>query len=607
MAPRLSPLIALAAVMAACGHAPPPCPAASAGPPTAEDARRFLAEANARFHALKARLETAEYIKSTHITQDTERNAAEANAALMAFMSEAIPRAASFRDVELDADTRRALNLLRASPTLPAPSDPALREELAGVSARLEGHYGEAKYCKADGDCRDLGALSKVLTTADDWDALVDAWAGWHDTAAESKANYARLVELGNLGARELGFSDVGELWRSGYDMPPDALRAEVDRLWSQVQPLYARLHCFVRRKLAERWGADKVPADGPIPAHLFGNMWSQDWSALYPLVEPHPGAGRVDLTAALEAKEVGPEAMVRYGERFFTSIGFPALPDTFWRWSMFDKPADREVVCHASAWDMTQSGEVRIKMCIEPTEEDFITVHHELGHIYYYLAYKDRVGLWHEGANGGFHEAIGDAVALSVTPGYLADVGLAPPAPLDEAATLNEQMRRALDKIAFLPFGRVIDQWRWDVFSGAIPPERYTSAWWELRRRYQGIAPPVARDDSRFDPGAKYHVPANVSYTRYFIAAVLQFQLHRALCREAGHRGPLYTCSIQGSEAAGAKLWRLLSLGASRPWPDALEEVTGQREMDATAIVDYFAPLSAWLDTHNAGHRCGW
>lgn len=617
---RISTLL-LALALAGCATATP-CPEAPASPtapaltvsanpsgPTAADAKAFAAATNLRLRELFARVETSGYIAATYITHDTERAAASAESDLMAFLSEAIPKAASFRDLDLDPDTRRTLELLRTKPTLPAPADPALRDELATISSRLGSHYGAAKYCGPDGkgECRELGELSDVIFAGKGWDAMVDAWVGWHGTAAETRADYQRLVALGNQGARELGFADLGVLWRSGYAMPADDFAAEIDRLWLQVKPLYDNLHCYVRRQLSKKWGADKVPLDGPIPSHLLGNMWAQDWGALYPLVAPYKTATTMDVTKALERKKVDAKQLVKYGEGFFTSLGMPALPDTFYERSQFTKPVGRDVVCHASAWDTDHKGDVRIKMCIQGTEDDFVTAHHELGHVYYYLAYDRLPELYAEGANDGFHEAIGDAVALSVTPSYLVDVGLFKKAPSDERAVLNEQMRRALEKVAFLPFGRLIDQWRWDVFSGKTPPSEYNAAWWRLKHDIQGVVPPVQRTEADFDPGAKYHIPGNTPYMRYFLAAILQFQFHRALCKAAGHTGPLYTCSIYNNKEAGKRFWALLQMGASRPWQDALEALTGERQMDATAILDYFAPLSAWLDEQNKGQQCGW
>jgi peptidyl-dipeptidase A len=389
-------------------------------------------------------------------------------------------------------------------------------------------------------------------------------------------------------------------LWRSGYDMPADDFGAELDRLWTQVKPLYDRLHGHVRASLAAKYGSKVVAADGPIPAHLLGNMWAQQWGNIYDLVGVPSTGPSYDLTALLQAKAVDAREMVRYGERFFTSLGFAALPQTFWDRSLFTRPQDRDVVCHASAWDIDNDQDIRIKMCIQITAEDFVTIHHELGHNIYQRAYREQPFLYRNSANDGFHEAIGDAVALSVTPDYLVKVGLLAQAPGPES-DLEFLMRTALDKVAFLPFGLLVDQWRWKVFSGEVTPDRYNAAWWELRRQYQNVAAPVGRSERDFDAGAKYHVPANTPYSRYFLAHILQFQLHRAMCRAAGYTGPLHRCSVYGNRHVGAKLAAMLQMGQSKPWPDALEALTGERRMDATAILDYFAPLEKWLDEQAA------
>jgi peptidyl-dipeptidase A len=420
------------------------------------------------------------------------------------------------------------------------------------------------------------------------------------------RAPYRRFVELANKGARELGFADLGALWRAGYDLPPDAYAAEVERLWQQVAPLYRSLHAHVRASLAKKYGPQAVPEDGPIPAHLLGNMWAQSWSNIFPLVAPPDVDPGFDLTEILRARKMDAREMVRYGERFFTSLGFDPLPPTFWERSLFTKPVDHDVVCHASAWDIDSEEDLRIKMCIEINDEDFSTIHHELGHNFYQRAYRRQPPLFRAGANGAFHEAIGDTIALSITPAYLQRVGLLDGTPAS-GGDLGLLMKMALDKVAFLPFGLLVDQWRWKVFSGEVGPDGYNKAWWDLRLKYQGVAPPMARSESDFDPGAKYHVPANVSYTRYFMAHILQFQFHRALCREAGYKGPLHQCSIYGNEAAGKKLRAMLEMGQSRPWPEALEALTGEKRMDATAILDYFAPLKSWLDAQNKGRKPGW
>ena len=297
---------------------------------------------------------------------------------------------------------------------------------------------------------------------------------------------------------------------------------------------------------------------------------------------------------------------MVRMGERFYSSLGFAPLPQTFWERSLLTKPADREVVCHASAWSIDLADDIRIKMCIDPTEEDFTTIHHELGHNYYQRAYKDLPVIFRDSANQAFHEAIGDTIALSITPEYLVRIGLLDTAP-DASRDIGLLMSRALEKVAFLPFGLLIDQWRWKVFSGEVTPATYNQAWWDLRLKYQGVAPPTTRGEDFFDPGAKYHVPDNTPYARYVLADILQFQFHRALAREAGCTTALHRCSIYESRQAGQKLDAMLSLGMSKPWPEALEAMTGSRQMDASAIIDYFAPLKTWLDEQLKGQEVGW
>ncbi|HUG54075.1 MAG TPA: M2 family metallopeptidase [Vicinamibacteria bacterium] len=584
-------------------------PATAAGPaPTAAEARAFVEEAESRLLDLSNRLGRADWVAATYITTDTEKISAEANQALIAAVMDKAKAATRFDGLELAPDLRRKLNLLKlAAIPLPAPADPKLQAEITETLKWMEGVYGKGKYCRGggDGDCLDVNEVTKIMAESRDEAELLDVWKGWRTISPPMRPRYARFVELANRGARDLGYKDLGAYWRSAYDMPADAFASEVDRLWGQVRPLYEALHAHVRASLAKAYPG-KVPERGPIPAHLLGNIWAQQWGNIYPLVGvPATGPG-YDLTELLKAKEADELEMVRYGERFFTSLGFEPLPKTFWDRSLFTKPRDREVVCHASAWDVDNDEDLRIKMCIEVNGEDFVTIHHELGHSFYQRAYNKQPFLFRNGANDGFHEAIGDTVALSVTPGYLQQVGLLPSAP-GRAGDLEFLMRMALDKVAFLPFGLLVDQWRWKVFSGEVTPENYNRSWWELRQKYQGVAPPVPRTEQDFDPGAKYHVPANVPYTRYFLAHILQFQFHRAACREAGFTGPLHQCSIYANKEVGAKLDRMLEMGQSRPWPEALQAFTGERQIDATAIIDYFAPLRAWLDEQNRGRTIGW
>lgn len=577
---------------------------------TAAEADAFVKKLNQELKPIAVRTSTAEWIKNTYITDDTERNAASWNEQLMAFMARSIKESVRFGGLTLPPDTSRMLYLLRtATSPPPAPDDPAKRAELASIVSKMEGIYGKGKWCGADGKgkCRDLEVLTDVMARSRSYDELLDAWTGWHTIAKPMRPLYARFVDLSNEGARAIAFGNTGDLWKSGYDMSPADFEKETDRLWNQVKPLYDDLHCYVRARLAKIHGSDKVPADGPIPAHLLGNMWAQEWGNIYPLVEPYKGQASLDVTAGLKRKKYDEKKLVKLGEAFFTSLGLEPLPATFWERSMFTKPRDREVVCHASAWDVAYNDDLRIKMCIKVREEDLVTIHHELGHDYYFQAYYKLPLLYQQGANDGFHEAIGDALTLSITPSYLKQIGLLESVPKSEKGLINLQLKSALDKVAFLPFGKMIDQWRWDVFSGKIAAGQYNAGWWNLRKKYQGVQAPVARSEGDFDPGAKYHIPANVPYTRYFLARILQFQFHRGLCRAAGQKGPLHECSIYGNKEAGKRLEAMLAMGASKPWPEALYALTGERQMDAGALLEYFEPLRGWLKEQNAGQKCGW
>jgi peptidyl-dipeptidase A len=609
---RLLSLLPALLLAAACATAvPPAAPPAEAvvapAAPTVAEAEAFITLAEATMLELGIQANRAAWVQSNFITEDTQMLAAKAAEHAIAAAVRFANEATRFDGVELAPDLRRRFDLLKLALTAPAPSDPAKTAELAQIAARLEATYGEGKYCPEPNRCLDLGQLSNIIATSRDPKALLEAWTGWRTISPPMRSEYQRFVELSNEGARELGFADTGAMWRSKYDMPADAFAAETDRLWEQVRPLYESLHCYVRSRLAAHYGTAVVPPGRPIPAHLLGNMWAQEWSNVYELVAPKnlPGPG-YDLTSLLQKKKVDAVEMTRQGERFFTSLGLDPLPQTFWERSLFVKPRDREVVCHASAWNVDEVDDLRIKMCIEINAEDFQTVHHELGHNFYQRAYNQLPYLFRNSANDGFHEALGDTVALSVTPEYLVRIGLldkAPPVTNDTGLLL----RQALDKVAFLPFGLLVDRWRWGVFSGETTPANYNEAWWQLRQRYQGVEAPVTRSENDFDPGAKFHIPGNTPYTRYFLAHILQFQFHRSLCEIAGYQGPLHRCTIYGNREAGDRLQAMMAMGQSRPWPDALEALTGQREMDATAIIDYFAPLKTWLDQQNTGRECGW
>jgi peptidyl-dipeptidase A len=578
--------------------------------PTPEEAKKFIEQAEREIFELNVKASRAGWVGVNFITHDTEGIAADADEALNTAATNYAKQAHRYDKVALSPELARKRLLLEHATEFPAPDDAKSQKELATILASLHADYGKGKWCP-DGEgnpCLDITKIERLLATSRDPEELKRAWIGWHAVGAPMRERYTRMVELGNAGSRQLGYADVGALWRSKYDMPPEEFAKELDRVWEQLRPLYLSLHAYVRGQLARKYGASVVPPNGPIPAHLLGNPWAQEWNNVYDLMDSPKPPQSYDLTKILVDRKTDARGMVKYGENFFSSLGFPPLPATFWERSLFTKPQDREVVCHASAWDVDSKNDLRIKMCIQITEEDFRTIHHELGHNYYQRAYNQQPPPFQNSANDGFHEAVGDTIALSVTPEYVKTIGLIDAVPPASGDT-DYLLRQALEKVAFLPFGLVIDKWRWDVFSGKVKPEEYNKAWWALREKYQGIAPPVPRSEADFDPGAKFHVPANVPYMRYFLARIYQFQFQRALCKTAGFQGPLHRCSIYGNKAAGEKLNEMLSLGASKPWPEALAALTGQKEIDASALADYFAPLKTWLDEQNKknNYPVGW
>jgi peptidyl-dipeptidase A len=585
-------------------------PAAAADDALLAEAKQFVAALDPTVRKLSVDASLASWANETDLTPEHEAATAKASENLSVEVTKLVKTARKFDPIldKLDADAKRQLLLLKFS-AQPSPDDPAKAKELAELAAKMDSEYGKGvcKTVKGKESCQDIEYWSKLLQKDRKPEKLLAAWKTWYDDVGHKERDmFVKYVELANAGARGIGFKDVASIWKSGYDMPEDEFAAQTDKLWNQVKPLYDQLHCYTRRKLNQSYGDKVVSKTGPIPSHLLGNMWAQSWDYLYPELEPYKGVAPIDVTPVL-AKSYDAKKMVKVGEAFYTSLGMDPLPDTFWERSQFLKPKDKNVVCHASAWDVQFNNDLRIKMCINLNQEDLWTIHHELGHDFYFHYYYKLPVLFQGGANDGFHEAIGDAIQLSMTPGYLKEKGLLARVVKNDKATINQQMQVALSKIAFLPFGLLVDKWRWDVFSGQVTPDQYNQHWWDLKKQYQGVAPPIARAATDFDPGAKYHVAANVPYMRYFLAAVLQFQFHKALCAKAGFTGPLHECSIYGNKDAGAAYMKMLSLGASKPWQDALFELTGTREMDASPILEYFAPLQGWLTEQNKGQQCGW
>jgi peptidyl-dipeptidase A len=602
--------IAIAAFAAACATATPDGAApgsASNGPVNAATAQAFVAAAEQELTERSEHESRIAWVYNTNINYDTEwllqRSDAEATEARVRLASEA----GRYANVTLPPDTRRKIDLLRLSLSLPAPQREGAAAQLSEITTRLASIYSTGRI-DYQGREVTLDDLETMMGTERNPARLEEMWTKWHAEAAPMREHYTRMVEIANEGARDLGYENVGQMWLSNYDMPPAAMEAEVERLWSQMQPFYEQLHCYVRQRLNAHYGDAAQPETGPIRADILGNMWAQDWTPLMPIVRPRGGGQTYDMTQLLRRARYNERRMVETAERFYTSLGMAELPDTFWERSLFTRPADRDVVCHASAWDVDNVEDLRIKQCIQVNAEHFQTVHHELGHNYYQRAYNQQPYLYRDGAHDGFHEAIGDFIALNITPQYLVEIGLLRPNQVPPAsADMSLLMEQALGKIAFLPFALTVDQWRWQVFDGRVTPDRYNAAWWELRQRYQGIRPPNARDETMFDPGAKYHIANNVSYLRYFLAHVLQFQFYEAACQQAGWEGPLHRCTVYGNEAVGQRFNAMLQMGRSRPWPDALEAFTGTRQMDGGSMVRYFQPLMAYLQEQNEGQTCGW
>ena len=441
--------------------------------PTVADAEKFMQKAEARLAELSVKANQANWVHENFITDDTEALAADVNDEQTAVTTELIEQAKRFEGLKMPAELARKFLLLKLTLVAPGPHDPALRKAMSQVAASLDSDYGKGKYCDKSGKCLDITAIEKEMGENRDPERLKELWVGWHAVGAPMRGKYGRFVELSNQGARDLGFKDTGALWRAGYDMPPEKFAADVDRLWEQVRPLYLSLYTFVRTRLSKNYGPQVVSPDGPMRADLLGNPWAQEWGNIFPLMGLPETSRGYDVTDLLRARNLDAHGMVKYGENFYKSLGFDPLPQTFWERSLFVKPADRDVVCHASAWDIDNKDDLRIKMCIQVNDTDFVTIHHELGHNFYQRAYKSQPYLFINGANDGFHEAIGDTIALAITPEYLKEIGLLEKLPPEEA-DIPILLKQALNSVAFLPFGVMIDKWRWGVFSGEIKPADY-------------------------------------------------------------------------------------------------------------------------------------
>ena len=578
---------------------------------TISDVESFLEKVEQEDKTLGPVISSAYWISSNFITYDSQKIVADFGKRYSLMSVERANEAATFDDLDLPEDMRRKLDLIKGGFVMPAPLDDALAGELADIESELGAMYGSGKHCFTEDDCYDLEAFEQIIDSSRNPDELLKAWTGWREIGKPMKDKYLRMVEIGELGAKDLGYDGLTDLWFSKYDMPAEDFLADTDRVWEEVKPLYDALQCHVRAKLNEEYGDEIAPAEGMLPAHILGNMWGQSWANIYDIVfEEDPNTESIDLTSIILDKNLTEIEMVEIAEDFFLSLGFEPLPDTFWERSLFIKPQDRNVVCHASAWDLDPATkDIRIKMCIEKNAEDFVTIHHELGHIFYYQAYNHLPSVYRSGANDGFHEAVGDLLALSITPDYLTQIGFVTEAEAEAAEKdpIALLMKQALDGVVSLPWTLMLDKWRSGVFTGEITEDNLNSSWWELREKYQGITSPMQRGEEYFDPGAKYHIPGNTPYTRYYLAKIMQYQFHESLCNEMGFEGALHECSIYNNPEAGIKIRNMLALGQSKPWQDAFEALTGDRALSGRSILNYYKPLQDWLEKENQGRSCGW
>ena len=587
------------------------CAPSSEQTPSNQDLEEFLANVESENKKDGPVIYSASWISSNFITYDSQKVIADYGTKSTLKSLERSREAASFDGLDTSKENQRMLNILKSSFVMPPPLDEELASELSEITTSLEAMYGSGEYCFDDEECYDLEAFESIIDNSRDPKELLRAWEGWHEIGKPMKPMYMRMVDIGNQGSVDLGYEGLSDLWFSKYDMPAEDFLDDTDRVWSEVKPLYDALHCHVRAKLNEHYGDEVISKTGPLPVHMLGNMWGQSWSNIYDLVyEEKPNSKYIDVTKIINEKSLSEIEMVEYAEDFFISMGFKPLPKTFWERSLFVKPRDRSVVCHASAWNLDPANnDLRIKMCIEKNEEDFITIHHELGHIFYYQAYNHIPTVFQAGANDGFHEAFGDLLTLSITPDYLVDIGFISEDDAEEAKQdpIGLLMKQALDGVVIVPWALMLDKWRSGVFDGEIDESNLNSSWWSLREEYQGINTSYERSENYFDPGAKYHIPGNTPYTRYYLASIMQYQFHEALCNLIDYDGYLHECSIYGNKEAGDRIISTMAMGQSLPWQDAFENLTGSRQLSGKSIMNYYAPLKEWLDEENKNRTCGW
>ncbi|KAK0158218.1 hypothetical protein PV328_009250 [Microctonus aethiopoides] len=567
------------------------------------EALQFLREYDREASSVCSKTMMAQWDFATNITDNNRRKMLEEQTRKLKFERSSWRKAINFAWTRLpDPLTRRQLKLIAVKGRNSLTEDKF--NELHHLIVEMKELYSRTRLCpyKKMGSICDLeidNDVSRIMAESRDYEELLYYWRAWQEAVGPPMKNkYMRYVQLANQAAKLNGFVDAGDQMREVYE--DDYFQQNIAEVISAITPLYKNLFTYVRTKLIERYG-DKVRADGPLPAHLLGNMWAQNWEGIYDLVKPYSAARSLDVTLEMIIQGFTPLRIFQMAEEFFTSLGMKPMPPEFWRYSMFEKPIDREVKCTSSAWDFCNRIDFRIKQCTKATMEDLVSTHHEMAHIQYYLQYKDQPLIFRTEALPGFHEAVSDAIELSVmNPRHLQRIGLYNNSTEDFENSINYLMLMALRKIVYLPFAYIVDQWRWRVFSDGVAD--MTTQWWELRLQYQGIVPPLPRVERDFDPGSKYHIPADIPYTKYFVGVVMQFQLFESLCDISGHVGDLHLCDLYRSQEAGRLLTEVLSQGSSRSWPDLVRTMTRGKmnRIDVSALLRYFDPLNKWLQRQN-------
>ncbi|KAM6291936.1 angiotensin-converting enzyme 2 [Porphyrio hochstetteri] len=585
-----------------------------------QEAQRFLEDFNRRVEDISYESSIASWNYNTNITEENANKMNEADSKWSAFYDEASRNASSFPLASIQDDlTRLQIQSLqdRGSSNL----SPEKYERLSTVLSKMSTIYSTGTVCKTTepSECLVLEpGLDIIMANSTDYHERLWAWEGWRANVGRMmRPLYEEYVDLKNEIATLNNYSDYGDYWRANYeaDYPEnykysrDQLIKDVEKTFEQIKPLYQQLHAYVRHRLEQFYGPEFISSTGCLPAHLLGDMWGRFWTNLYPLTVPYPAKPNIDVTSTMVLKKWDAMKIFKAAETFFDSIGLYKMTEGFWNNSMLTEPTDnRKVVCHPTAWDLGK-GDYRIKMCTKVTMDDFLTAHHEMGHIEYDMAYSKQPYLLRGGANEGFHEAVGEIMSLSAaTPQHLKSLDLLEPTfQEDEETEINFLLKQALTIVGTMPFTYMLEKWRWMVFRGEITKEEWTKRWWEMKREIVGVVEPVLHDETYCDPAVLFHVSNDYSFIRYYTRTIYQFQFQEALCKAANHNGPLHTCDITNSTAAGTKLRELLELGRTKPWTQALENVTGEKYMNAAPLLHYFEPLYEWLQGNNSGRYIGW